>query len=238
MKRVLLMATHNQGKRREYESMLGEVLPEGWTFQDLGSWPGEMPDVVEDRDTFVGNAIKKAVESTQAAGVPALSEDSGLVVDALDGAPGVYSARFAGTHGDNEANNTLLVERMEGVPDGERSARYVALTCLAVEPNEAGQELLGELGLRWDDIPEGEPDEEGVAGRAHGCAVVWWRGTVEGEIARERRGTGGFGYDPLFHVPSHDRRMAELSPTEKNAISHRGDALRKMKVSFQSKKSG
>ncbi len=232
MKRVLLMAAHNQGKRREYESMLSDVLPQGWTFQDLGSWGEEIPDVVEDRDTFVGNAIKKAVESTQAAGVPALSEDSGLAVDALDGAPGVYSARFSGVHGDNDANNALLLERMADVPDGARTARYIALTCLAVEPDDAGHELLAELGLAWEEVPDGEPEEEGVAGRTQGCVVIWWRGTVEGEIARDPRGTGGFGYDPLFHVKPQNRRMAELTPAEKNAISHRGDALRKLKASF------
>lgn len=105
----LLVATSNPGKRREFAMMLSDLFEEEVDFIDMASWPEPLPDVVEDRDTFLGNAVKKAVETSQNAGVCAMSEDSGLAVDALDGAPGVYSARFAGEPRDDEANNRLLI---------------------------------------------------------------------------------------------------------------------------------
>jgi len=228
MDKTLLIATRNPGKRREYEMMLSAALPEGWRFFDIGSWPEEIPDVVEDRDTFVGNAIKKAVESAQATECCALSEDSGLVVDALDGAPGVYSARFSAPNPTDARNNALLVERLQGVPDAERTARYVAIACLAIPDTESGRELLGLLGQTFEDLPAGEPGEEGAIGRVEGLAVVWFRGTVEGRIVDEPKGEGGFGYDPHFMVPMWNKRMAEVTAEEKNSISHRAEALGKI----------
>ena len=223
---ALLIATRNQGKRREYEMMLAAALPDHWTFEDLSSLPEPIPDVVEDRDTFVGNAIKKAVESSQTSGRCVLAEDSGLVVDALDGAPGVYSARFAGLQKDDAANNALLVERLSGVPLEERTARYVALTCLAMPDSAAGRDLLSHLGCEdADELPVGEPGVEGELGRVDGVAVVWFRGTVEGLIVDEPRGDGGFGYDPHFLLPHLEHTMAELSAEHKNSLSHRASAL-------------
>ncbi|MEM1348756.1 MAG: non-canonical purine NTP pyrophosphatase [Myxococcota bacterium] len=235
MDRTLLLATRNPGKRREYEMMLCTTLPEGWDFCDIGSWPGEIPDVVEDRATFVGNAIKKAVESARATGCAALSEDSGLVVDALGGAPGVHSARFSAPNPTGAKNNALLIERLHGVPDAERTARYVALLCLAIPDDPCGRELLDLLDHSFGGLPAGEPAKEGCVGLVEEFAVVWFRGTVEGRIVDEARGDGGFGYDPHFLVPMWNKRMAEVPAEQKNRISHRARALGKLAATLKSK---
>ena len=230
---TLLIATRNPGKRREYEQMLSSALPQGWSFQDLGTFDGHVPDVVEDRDSFVGNGLKKAIESCQASGVCVLAEDSGLVVDALDGAPGVYSARFAGPARDDLANNALLVERLQGVPDAERTARYVALTCLALPNDPSGADLVARMGASFDTLPAGEPTKEGTLGLVDGLAVVWFRGTVEGRIVDTPRGDGGFGYDPHFLLPELGQTMAELTSAHKNSLSHRASALDALATALQ-----
>ncbi len=229
---TLLIATGNQGKRREYEQMLGGALPQGWSFSDLKSFGRDLPDVVEDRDTFVGNAIKKAVESCQASGVCVLAEDSGLVVDALDGAPGIYSARFAGPARDDLANNALLVSKLAGVPEHARAARYVALTCLALPNDPAGADLVARMGASFDQIPRGEPSNPGELGLVDGLAVVWFRGTVEGRIVDAPRGQNGFGYDPHFFLPELGLTMAELSADQKNGLSHRASALAQLSLAL------
>ena len=187
----LLLATENQGKLREMRQILGD-LP----LRLVG--PAELGihlDVVEDGATFEKNAALKARAYAEAAGLPALADDSGLEVDALDGRPGVLSARYAGEGaGDADKRRKLLAE-MEAAPESKRSARFRCVMALA-----------------W------------------GGHVYTTEGTVEGEIAREERGSGGFGYDPIFYLPSLGRTMAELAPEEKNTMSHRGQAARAMRI--------
>lgn len=186
----LVLATRNSGKLEELMALL-EGLPVSLT--SLDDYP-EIAPIVEDGETFLDNARKKARLVVEATGRWALADDSGLAVDALGGAPGVYSARYAGRDGDHEANNDKLLREMGRVLKGERGAAFVCTMVLAAPD-----------GREWD-----------VDGRC------------DGEIAFERKGTGGFGYDPLFYLPQYERTMAELTMDEKNAISHRGKALRRM----------
>jgi len=190
----ILIATGNRHKLKEIRQML-----EGTSFVAVGldSVP-DAPEVVEDRDSFQGNADKKARTLAEHTGRITVADDSGLVVDALDGAPGIYSARFAGVSGDgaDEANNDLLLEKLEDVPDADRTARFRCALAVVTPDGRA----------RYSD------------------------GTVEGRIGHERRGTNGFGYDPLFLLEGDPagRTTAELPSAEKNAISHRGRALRSL----------
>ncbi len=156
---------------------------------------GGMPEVVEDQDTFSGNALKKA--RALAALLPpdglALADDSGICIDALNGAPGVYSARYAGEGASDEENLAKLEREMVSVPDGSRGGRFV---CHLAVVSPDGEERVFE-------------------------------GEVVGEILRERRGAGGFGYDPVFRPLGRKRTTAEMSASEKAEISHRGIAMRK-----------
>ena len=192
----LLVATRNPGKVRELSRLLAPAL-DGITLVGMDAF-GNVPDVIEDADTFEGNARKKALEIARATGLPTLADDSGLEVDALDGAPGIYSARYAGAHGDDEANNDRLLEALRDVPVDARAARFRCALAFA-DPG-------GPLG---DDVRV----EHGV---------------VEGSILHERRGENGFGYDPLFRLAGDVRTTAELSPEEKDAVSHRAEAARAM----------
>jgi XTP/dITP diphosphohydrolase len=185
----LVLATANPDKARE----ISAVLRDAGIAVELLPRPADVPDVEEDGDTLEDNARLKAVALCRATGLPAVADDTGLEVDALDGAPGVYSARFAGetaTYADNVAK---LLDSLRDVPTERRHARFatVALAC-------------------W-------PDGREVA------AI----GEVDGVIATEARGTGGFGYDPVFvPVEGDGRSFAEMTPTEKHALSHRGRAFR------------
>lgn len=190
----LLVATRNAGKLRELAKLLSI---EGVELVGLDAFP-DAPEVVEDADTFEGNAIKKASELARATGLPTLADDSGLEVDALGGAPGVLSARYAGEHGDDAANNAKLLRELEHVGDPHRTARFRCALAFA--------DPFGPLGER----------------------VHVEHGVVEGSVLRAPRGTNGFGYDPLFLVRGDTRTTAELRPDEKNAISHRAQAARKM----------
>lgn len=183
----LVLATRNQGKVREMSELLG---PQGIEIISLAEFP-ELGDVEEDGDTFRENAIKKASAVCEQTGLMALADDSGLEVDALDGAPGVHSARFAGEPKDDAANNRKLLDLLSGVPPEQRTARFRCVIAIAV------------------------PD--GWAYTADG--------TCEGVIAEEPRGSGGFGYDPLFYLPEYGKTFAELDLETKNKISHRGRAL-------------
>lgn len=189
----LVVATRNAGKIRELARLL-----EGLDLELVGL-DDDAPEVVEDAETFEGNAAKKALEIARHAGEMAVADDSGLVVDALDGAPGIYSARYAGAHGDDQANNEKVLRELEGVPDAERTARFVCALAFA--------------------------DPEGPLGDAPHIE----RGTIEGTILREERGDGGFGYDPLFLPIGETRTTAEMPAEEKNAISHRAEAARKLR---------
>jgi len=189
----ILLATGNRKKAAEILSILREDGGAEIECLSLADFP-DLPTPVEDGETFLENARKKAHPAAKASGLPTLGEDSGLEVDALGGAPGIYSARYAREDGGDDANNRKLRREMENVPPGERGARY---RCVAVLAFPDGREITGE-------------------------------GSCEGEIAREPRGSGGFGYDPVFLLPD-GRMMAELSSAEKDAVSHRGRALRQLR---------
>jgi XTP/dITP diphosphohydrolase len=164
--------------------------PRGWAVEPLAL------TVEEDAPTFAGNAEKKARAALARSGLPSLADDSGLEVDALDGGPGVLSARYAGEGHDDAANNAKLLVALAGVPDAQRTARF---RCALVFVDADGTKLVAE-------------------------------GACEGRIGHAGRGTGGFGYDPLFVLADDEggRTMAELTPVEKNRISHRARALAKM----------
>lgn len=194
----IVIATNNAHKVAEIRSALNF---DGWEFSTLRE-AGLVSDPAEDADSFLGNARIKAHAAWQVArnaGIDCavLADDSGLEVDALGGAPGVYSSRYAGIDGDDAANNAKLLRELEGVPEEQRSARFV---CILVFLDKNGKELNT-------------------------------RGTIEGKIAHAEVGSGGFGYDPLF-IPDcfgGTRTLAEVSQEEKNAVSHRGNALRELK---------
>ncbi len=186
----VVVATGNPHKLREIGEILSPVLP-GVEFVSVGEL-GDFPEPEEDGETFVANALIKARAAARETGLPAVADDSGLDVDALDGEPGVRSARWAGVHGDDLANNEKLMARMADVPEAARTARFRSAVCL-VTPD--GEEVVAE-------------------------------GTCEGTVGYEPRGTGGFGYDPLFWpADTPGQTMAELTPEQKNAISHRFHAL-------------
>ena len=186
----IMLATRNGGKLAELVELLAGT---GLEVSSLADHP-EIPDVVEDGESFLANARKKA-RAAVGGGRWTLADDSGLAVEALGGAPGVLSARYAGEQGNHAANNAKLLSEMEEVPDGRRGAAFVC-TMVLISPD----------GREW-----------AVEGRC------------EGEIARSPSGSGGFGFDPLFFVPSEGMTMAELPMGRKNAISHRGRALRQVK---------
>jgi XTP/dITP diphosphohydrolase len=186
----LVLATGNQGKISEIKDLLSDLFIEILTRSDFDIWP----ELEETGDTFEENAAAKAVTLAEWAGTAALADDSGLEVEALDGAPGVISARYAGRQGDDAANIAKLLGEMEGVPEDRRGARFVCVLVLA--------------------SPRGD--------------AVEIMDTCEGTITTAPRGEGGFGYDPVFVAAGQDRTMAELPMAEKNAISHRGKALRRL----------
>ena len=187
----LVLATRNAHKVRELGQILDGLVEElGLEVVGLDAYP-EIPDVVESGVTFAENATLKAVAIAKATGLPAIADDSGQAVDVLGGSPGVFSARWAGRHGDDLANLELLLAQLGDVPDEERSAAFVCAAVLA--------------------LPGGE--------------VIVEEGRMPGRLARAPRGSNGFGYDPIL-VVEDGRTAAELSPEEKNAISHRGTAFR------------
>lgn len=190
--RAILLATTNAGKLREVRAVLADLAVELTGLSDHSP----VAEAVEDADTFEGNARIKALHYARLIGGWALADDSGLEVDALGGAPGVYSARYAGVPGDDAANNARLVGELRGVPREQRTARFRCVLALA-DPKEVR-------------------------------AVT--SGTIEGVIVDEPRGENGFGYDPHFLVPELNKTTAELRAEKKNAISHRGQALRAMRA--------
>jgi XTP/dITP diphosphohydrolase len=196
--KLLVFATRNKGKLAELRDLLPgmAVLSVDEAAARIGR---AIPDVVEDADTFVGNAEKKAREVSAATGLPALADDSGLEVDALGGAPGVYSARYAGEPHDDGANNEKLLLALADVPEASRTARFRAVLALA--------DVTGALGDR----------------------VITADGTCEGVILHEPRGTGGFGYDPLFYAPELGQTFAEAGIGTKSELSHRARAMQAIK---------
>ena len=184
----LIIASNNAHKIREIKQILGVKFDPILSLREA-----EIDhETVEDGTTFIENARKKAMEIAEICGCAALADDSGICVDALGGAPGVYSARFAGEHGNDEKNNDLLLEKLEGRED--RGAHYTAAIVIA--------------------YPDGH--------------TVETEGYLYGSIGYERIGNGGFGYDPLFFPEGSSRTLAEYTAEEKNAISHRANALASM----------
>lgn len=192
----LLLATSNPHKIEEIAAVL---MPLGIEVSGLNTLDEIPPEPAEDADTFEANARLKAIGYAQSTGRVCLADDSGLEVDALGGAPGVHSARYAGlgeTRDDRDAaNNAKLLAELKDVPDEQRTARFICAMCLA----SPGGSILAET-----------------------------RGEFPGVIARAPRGTNGFGYDPLLYLPDVDCSSAELTPEAKNARSHRGNATRQM----------
>ncbi len=194
MKKIIL-ASNNIGKIKEFNAMLTGVYTVV-AMNDMG-----VKEVPEIGLTFVENALIKARNASEQSGLPALADDSGIVVDALNGEPGIYSARYAGNHGDDEANTQKILTAMENVPDNQRSARF---WCAIVFVKYAN-----------DPTP-----------------IIIQRGW-EGEILHKKVGENGFGYDPIFYVPTHKKTSAELSAKTKNNISHRGRALQALLAELQ-----
>ena len=191
----IVLASSNSGKLREIQAVLNQQR-----YQLIKQSEFNVPDVAETGTTFVENAIIKARHAAKLTGLPALADDSGIEVDFLQGAPGVYSARYAGKHGKNDANNAKLLQELKGVSDDKRTARF---QCVIIYMRHA-----------QDPMP------------------LICEGTWEGRILHEPSGKNGFGYDPLFYVPTHDCSSADLDPAEKNKISHRAQALQKLIVAL------
>ena len=191
MTRRLVLASRNPRKLAEMRRILGELELGNVEMVGLDAYPG-LPEVTETGRTFADNALLKARVVAASTGQPVIAEDSGLCVDALNGMPGVRSARWSGRQGDERANLELLLAQVRDVADPWRSAAFVAAAAL-VSPD--GPEIVQE-------------------------------GRMEGKLIREPRGSGGFGYDPIFVPDGQSRTSAELSAAEKDAISHRGRALR------------
>ena len=183
----IAIATNNPNKLREIRAILGGFFDEALSLSDLGI----DIDIEETGTTLTENALIKARTIRDLTGLPALADDSGLMVDALGGAPGVYSARYAGEEHDDKKNNALLLKNLEGKP---RDAKFCSVIALCYPD---GRELTAE-------------------------------GSVRGVILEEERGTGGFGYDPLFFSPELSKTFAEATPEQKNSVSHRSRALRAM----------
>jgi XTP/dITP diphosphohydrolase len=192
-----ILASNNSGKLREMQQILS---PLDFAIVPQGKY--DVTEVDETGLTFVENAILKARHATKTTGLPAIADDSGLEVDALHGAPGIYSARYAGSDSTDQQNLEKLLQQLIDVPEDMRTARF---QCLIVYMRHA-----------LDPTP------------------VICQGTWEGRILTSPRGDHGFGYDPVFYVPGHDCSSAELAPETKNALSHRGQALKKLVLALKS----
>lgn len=187
MKKIVL-ASGNAGKLREFQQLLA-----GCGFEVVSQAELQVSNVDETGLTFVENAILKARHACAETGLPALADDSGIEVDALNGRPGIYSARYSGENASDQSNNLKLLAELAGVPSEKRTARYHAVLAFMRHAEDPTPIL---------------------------CHGIW-----EGVILTETHGSNGFGYDPLFFVPTHNCASAELDKAEKNRISHRGKAM-------------
>ena len=201
---VLVLATHNPGKLAELQAILAPLVPDLDSQAIISAASLGVPEPVEDGLTFAANAEIKACALMRATGLPAVADDSGLCVDVLGGAPGIFSARWCGRHGDDAGNLRLLLNQISAIADPNRTARFTCAAVLAA--------------------PGPGPD--------HRPTVTRIERSMEGRLLGEPRGEGGFGYDPIFVPVQEDapggagRTTAQMSSAEKNAISHRGQALR------------
>jgi XTP/dITP diphosphohydrolase len=207
----LLIATSNLGKLREVQAVLCDLSLELLTLRDF---PG-VPEAIEDGATFEENARRKAIHYARYTGCWTLADDSGLEVDALAGAPGVYSARYAGPQATDADNNAKLMRQIANVPPASRTARFRCAIALAEPSAPAAHPRSANHSM---------PDPQVLATSA---------GVLEGVITDQPRGANGFGYDPHFLVPARGLTSAELPPAEKNAISHRGQALRAIRPAIE-----
>ncbi len=194
----MIFATGNKGKMVEIKAILGDIGEDIISMKEAGI---DM-DIVEDGSTFEENAIIKAKAIMEVTGQLVLADDSGLEVDALNGEPGIYSARYLGEDTSYDVKNKAIIERLEGVEGNDRSARFVCVIAAA--------------------FPNGE--------------IITTRGTVEGLITYEQKGTNGFGFDPIVYVPEYGMTTGEMDPDMKNSISHRGKALMAMKKILEERK--
>ena len=189
---IIVAATQNKGKIREIEAITSEfgmtIIP-----RDEADIPNI--EIVEDGETFEENSYKKAYEIMKLCGKPTIADDSGIMIDYLEGAPGVYSARFAGEECDDDANNAKMLRLLEGVPYEKRTAKYVAVITLI--------------------YPDGE--------------TLVARGEIHGHIMLEAEGSNGFGYDPIFQPDGYEHTFGVIDPETKNKISHRANALIKLR---------
>lgn len=192
MKDRIIFATGNEGKIREVRAILADLGPEIISMKEAGI----RADITEDGKSYEENALIKAREVAKYTNAIVMADDSGLEIDYLKGEPGIYSARYMGEDTPYSVKNRNLMDRLEGVPDEKRTARFVCAIA-AVLPD--GKELTA-------------------------------RGTIEGRIGYEEAGENGFGYDPIFYVPEFGKTTAQLTPEEKNTVSHRGRALELMKA--------
>lgn len=186
----IIIATKNKGKAKDFEQLLE---PMGYKVLTLHDVAPHM-DVEETGETFEANAILKAEAIAQELQATVIADDSGLEIDALDGEPGVYSARYSGEERNDESNIDKVLQKMVQVPNDEKTARFRCVLALA------------------------SPGKE----------TLLFEGTCEGLIIDERKGDNGFGYDPIFYVPALDKTMAEMEPSEKASVSHRGNAIREL----------
>jgi len=187
----VVIATRNSGKLREIRAILS---PLGLKILSLRDFP-EVPEIIEDGQTFEENAVKKAAVVSRQTGRMAIADDSGLAVDALQGRPGVFSSRYAGEKATDAQRYQKLLKEMAGTPQGKRGAAFICAMAVA--------------------SPKGK--------------VEMVKGECRGEIAFAPKGSHGFGYDPVFYLPERGKTMAELEPDVKNRISHRAQALEKLK---------
>jgi XTP/dITP diphosphohydrolase len=254
----LVVATHNEGKLVEIRRILEEGLgPDADRIELVSAGSLHLPDPVETGVTFEENALLKARDVATRTGLPAIADDSGIIVDVMGNAPGILSARWAGAHGHDKANNALLLAQIEDIPDDKRTARFRCAAALVVPDSEGGADVTSADGTGFDGtgFDVRSPDATVAGGfPAHAAAggaqvpltarYAIARETVElgempGRIIRKPRGEHGFGYDPIF-VPDDQPTgrtstqiddegepltSAEMTPAEKNAISHRGKAL-------------
>ncbi len=197
MENTIIFATGNEGKMREIRSILSDT---GYSVMSMKE-AGIQADITEDGKTFEENALIKARAVARHTKAVVLADDSGLEVDYLNKEPGIYSARYLGENTSYRVKNQNLIDRLAGVEDEKRTARFVCAIAAV--------------------FPDGE--------------YLITRGEVEGRIGYEERGEGGFGYDPVFYLPEYGKSTAELTEEEKNAVSHRGKALRRMKEELQNK---
>ncbi len=208
MMKELVLATRNPDKAAELAALLADL---GIKVRTLADFP-DAPEVVEDGETCEANAVKKATVIARHTGLPTLADDTGLLVEALSGRPGVHAARYAGEQATYEDNWRKLLRELNGVPRERRRARFVTVAAL-VRPVDLGRGARG-AGHR--------------ASTAGDLKVDVVEGMLEGLIAESPAGASGFGYDPVFFVPELGRTLAQLSPGEKNRVSHRSRALAKI----------